>query len=82
MSGHSYVFKYDEYGNTREVYVYGGGPAVSGNSFINKGTAFTHEERECLGLTGMLPPSVRGLDKQVGQGFLLQLFQYCPLAEG
>ena len=65
MSGHSYVLKYDEYGNTRETYVYGGGSAVTGNSFINKGTAFTHEERESLGLTGMLPPSVRGMDKQV-----------------
>lgn len=65
MSGHSYVLKFDEYGNTREVYVYGGGSAVVGNSFINKGTAFTHDERDCLGLTGMLPPSVRGRDKQV-----------------
>jgi hypothetical protein len=30
MSGHSYVLKFDEYGNTREVYVYGGGSAVVG----------------------------------------------------
>lgn len=65
MSGQSFLFKYDEYGNTREIYVYGTGSAVSGNSFINKGTAFTNEEREALGLTGMLPPSIRGLDKQV-----------------
>jgi malate dehydrogenase (oxaloacetate-decarboxylating) len=65
MSSHSYVLKFDEYGNTREIYIYGGGTGVSGNSFVNKGTAFTHEERISLGLTGMFPPAVRGLTKQV-----------------
>ena len=65
MGGHSYLLKFDEYGNTREIYVYSGGTSVAGNSFINKGTAFTGEEREQLGLTGMLPPAVRALPKQV-----------------
>lgn len=65
MSGHSYVLKFDEYGNTREIYVYSSGTSVAGNSFINKGTAFTQEERTALGLTGMLPPDVRPLTKQV-----------------
>ncbi len=31
----------------------------------NKETAFTQEEREALGLVGLLPPSVEGLDRQV-----------------
>ena len=65
MSGQSYMLKYDEYGNTKEIYVYGSGTSIVSNSFINKGTAFAVEERRALGLTGMLPPSVRGLDKQV-----------------
>ncbi len=64
MGGH-YVLKFDEYGNTREIYVYSSGTAVAGNSFINKGTAFTEKERIALGLTGMLPPAVRALPKQV-----------------
>lgn len=65
MSGHSYVLKFDEYGNTRELYVYCSGTSVAGNSFINKGTAFSLEERNRLGLTGIFPPSVRSFDQQI-----------------
>lgn len=65
MSGPSYMLKFDEYGNTREIYVYSSGTRVSGNSFINKGTAFTEEDRERLGLVAMLPPAVRSLTMQV-----------------
>ena len=65
MSGHSYVLKFDEYGNTRELYVYCSGTSVSGNSFLNKGTAFNLEERQKLGLTGMFPPSVRSFEQQI-----------------
>jgi malate dehydrogenase (oxaloacetate-decarboxylating) len=35
------------------------------NNFINKGTAFSEQERLDLGLSGSLPPTVRPLDKQV-----------------
>lgn len=65
MSGHSYVLKFDEYGNTRELYVYCSGTSVAGNSFINKGTAFSLEERDRLGLTGIFPPMVRSFDQQI-----------------
>ena len=60
------MFKYDEYGNTREIYVYTSGSGLHGNAFINKGTAFTWNERLRLGLVAMLPPSVRTLEEQVG----------------
>ena len=32
------------------------GMAVLTTPLLNKGSAFTHEEREALGLTGLLPP--------------------------
>jgi malate dehydrogenase (oxaloacetate-decarboxylating) len=35
----------------------------------NKGTAFTEEERDKLGLHGLLPPQVEGLDQQVGRAY-------------
>ena len=65
MSENSAMFKYDEYGNTREIYVYSSGFELHGNAFVNKGTAFTFDERLRLGLIAMLPPSVRTLEEQV-----------------
>jgi hypothetical protein len=34
---------------------------------INKGTAFSQEERDTLGLNGLLPPNVSTLEAQVGR---------------
>ncbi len=65
MSDNQYRFKCDEYGNTREILVYGSGSSVHSLSFVNKGTAFTLKERHKLGLEATLPPSVRDLDHQV-----------------
>ncbi len=70
MSDNSAIFKYDEYGNTREMYVYASGSSLHGNSFINKGTAFTWDERVRLGLISTLPPAVRTLEEQVSNSRL------------
>lgn len=43
------------------------GKEVLSNPFLNKGTAFTKEEREDLGLEGLLPPQVLNLDEQVNR---------------
>src|SRR5437868_5739815 len=41
------------------------GMAVLTTPLLNKGTAFTAEEREALGLTGLLPPVISTLEAQV-----------------
>jgi malate dehydrogenase (oxaloacetate-decarboxylating) len=41
------------------------GMAVLTTPLLNKGTAFTAEERESLGLTGLLPPVISTLEAQV-----------------
>src|SRR5579864_1063515 len=40
------------------------GMAVLASPLLNKGTAFSTEEREALGLTGLLPPAISTLDDQ------------------
>jgi malate dehydrogenase (oxaloacetate-decarboxylating) len=41
------------------------GLAVLNSPLLNKGTAFTAEERKTLGLTGLLPPDISTLEVQV-----------------
>src|ERR1700728_1296746 len=41
------------------------GQALLDDPTLNKGTAFSLEERRRLGLEGLLPPSVEGLERQV-----------------
>ena len=65
MSESQYGFKYDEYGNTREILVYASGAIVNNISYVNKGTAFNLAERKRLGLEAALPPAVRSMEHQV-----------------
>ncbi len=45
------------------------GIAVLTAPYLNKGTAFTEEEREALGLTGLLPPAISTLESQVAAAY-------------
>ncbi|WP_338023187.1 malolactic enzyme [Alloscardovia macacae] len=42
---------------------------ILNDPFLNKGTAFTEEERAQLGLTGMLPAHVQTIDEQAAQAY-------------
>ncbi|QOY92153.1 NAD-dependent malic enzyme [Paludibaculum fermentans] len=46
------------------------GLAVLSSPMLNKGTAFSAEERKALGLTGLLPPEVSTLEAQVKRAYL------------
>jgi malate dehydrogenase (oxaloacetate-decarboxylating) len=45
------------------------GRAVLADPRINRGTAFTREERQALGLTGLVPPRVLTLDQQAERAY-------------
>lgn len=65
MAANLYRFKYDEYGNTREIISYASGASACSCSYINKGTAFNKKEREQLDLQAALPPGSRDLEAQI-----------------
>ena len=43
---------------------------ILNNPFLNKGTAFTLEERKELGLIGLLPPYVQSIEEQAAQTYV------------
>ena len=46
------------------------GLAVLNSPLLNKGTAFTVEERTALGLTGLVPPDISTLEAQVKRAYI------------
>lgn len=48
---------------------------------FNKGSAFTLEERDAFGLTGLLPAQVNTLDEQVDRAYLQFCYLKTPLAK-
>lgn len=57
------------------------GRAVLSEPRLNKGTAFTHEERASLGLVGLLPPRELTLEQQASRAYLQYLDQPTDLAK-
>src|SRR6187399_1605559 len=63
------------------------GYQLLGDSFLNKGTAFSEKERDAFELHGLLPPRVATLDEQVSRrlqvlrGFATDLERYSFLRE-
>ena len=49
MAQNTYGLRYDEFGRTTEILLYSRGTMAMANNFINKGTAFTEQERRQLG---------------------------------
>lgn len=43
------------------------GPSILGDAFLNKGDAFTREERDQFGIVGLLPDHIATIDEQVGR---------------
>jgi malate dehydrogenase (oxaloacetate-decarboxylating) len=64
MPMHEYQIKHDEKGQAY-LELRGGGPALLHDPLLNKGTAFTAEEREAFGLTGFLPAHAATLEEQL-----------------
>lgn len=46
------------------------GSAILNNSLLNKGTAFTQEERDQLDLNGLLPPKISTVENQIKRSYL------------
>jgi malate dehydrogenase (oxaloacetate-decarboxylating) len=57
------------------------GRAVLTNPRLNKGTAFTQEERQALGLVGLVPPQVVTLEQQTQRAYAQFLAQPDDLAK-
>jgi len=52
---------------TPEVFDLPKGEVLLHDPLLNKGTAFTHAEREALGLRGLLPPNVHTIEEQLAR---------------
>lgn len=57
------------------------GQALLQTPYMNKGTAFTHEERAEFGLKGLIPTNVQTLDEQVKRAYAQYQTRPNPLAK-
>lgn len=55
------------------------GQEILNTSLLNKGTAFTQEERNELGLNGLLPPQISSIEQQIKRSYLNLTQKRTPL---
>lgn len=65
MKNKNYDFTFGDFGETTGMDIYLKGPDILRYNYINKGTAFTEDDRDKLKLNGYLPPRIKTLDEQV-----------------
>ncbi|SEK73734.1 NAD-dependent malic enzyme [Colwellia chukchiensis] len=56
--------------NQRPLYIPYAGPSLLETPLLNKGSAFTEEERSHFNLTGLLPPRFETIDEQVERAYM------------
>lgn len=56
--------------NKRPLYIPYAGPSLLETPLLNKGSAFSEEERSHFNLTGLLPPRFETIDEQVERAYL------------
>ena len=61
----------------RPLYIHHAGPALLETPLLNKGSAFSREERAAFNLTGLLPPRYETIEEQVKRAYM----QYSSFAE-
>jgi malate dehydrogenase (oxaloacetate-decarboxylating) len=57
------------------------GRKILANPILNWGTAFTREQREALGISGLLPPAVTNLERQVRRSYAQYSRYQTPLSK-
>lgn len=55
---------------TRHLYIPHAGPALLETPLLNKGSAFSSEERAVFNLTGLLPPRYESIEEQVERAYM------------
>lgn len=58
---------------SKPIYISYAGPTLLDTPLLNKGSAFTKEERRSFNLIGLLPPRYENIDEQVERAYI----QYC-----